>query len=444
MKINISYLNVRISIVIFKIIICLFLIHLPAFSQWNFVGLENHIVNSLVIDDQNRLIAGTDKGLYIYHNANWLEISKLLPSQNMIVTGPRRFVAALGGGSNSDGLYSADAKAEAPYYQLSLIGYMDFPQSLGKTENSDVVYVGGPNKMAYSILDTANGEYMDLMPIKIPYFPFGIENPKCAGVHVFSGDNRLYAGGYDMSPDPGPGSLLWEMQDTMTVLAPLNTSSLTEGYTELGGTQLYIGTIDSGIYSHSAASSRPPVKYAETPSDEPVNDMITISSLVMSDILCIAVKSGVYLRAGNSWNEVGDIPEEPNCIVRMLDSSNIVGYVLYAGTKNGVYHYWSATDPINNYQKDKVLNNVLLLQLTQFGTVSISFYLQKEGKVKVDILDLAGRNISTPVNGYYRAGKHVLSVNEKDTNTGNFSNGVYILRLSTGGKQISKRFVLAK
>lgn len=440
MKKNVLYMKVRFTIEIFKVIICLFLIHLPAFSQWNFVGLEDHIVNSLVIDDQNRLIAGTDQGLYIYYNANWLEISKLLPAQDMIVTGPRRFVAALGGGSNSDGLYSVDAKAEAPYYQLSLIGYMDFPQSLGKTDNSDVVYVGGPNKMAYSILDTANGEYMNLMPIKIPYFPFGIENPKCAGVHVFSGDKRLYAGGFDMSPDPGPGNLLWEMQDTMTILAPLNTSSLTEGYTETGGIQLYIGTIDSGIYSHSAASSRPPVKFAATPNDEPANDMITISLLVMSDILFIAVQSGVYLRAGNSWNEVSDIPEEPNCIVRMLDSTNIVGYVLYAGTKNGVYCYVSATDPIKNFKAD----NVLFLQSTQYGTVSISFYLQMAGKVKVDILDLAGRNISTPVIGYYRAGKHVLSLNEKDTNTGNFSNGVYILRLSTGRKQTCKRFVLAK
>ena len=444
MKINISYLKEQSTIKIFKIIACLFLIQLPVFSQWNFVGLDNHIVNRLVIDDQNRLIAGTDQGLYIYHNANWLEISKLLPAQDMIVTGPRRFVAALGGGSNSDGLYSVDAKAEAPYYQLSLIGYMDFPQSLGKTENSDMVYVGGPNKLAYSILDTANGEYMNLMPIKIPYFPFGIENPKCAGVHVFSGDNRLYAGGFDMSPEPGPGNLLWEMQDSMTILAPLNTSSLTEGYTETGGTEFYIGTIDSGIYSHSAASSRPPVKYAETPNDEPVNDMITIPSLVMSDILFIAVPSGVYLRAGNSWNEVDDIPEEPNCIVRMLDSSNIVGYVLYAGTKKGVYHYWSGTDAINNYQADNALNNVLFSQSIQNGNVSIAFYLQKAGKVKVDILDLAGRRISTPVNNYYGTGKHVLALNGRNRNTGNISNGVYILRLSTEGKQICKRFIIAK
>ena len=444
MKTNVSNCKLPNIIGIFHITICLFLIQLPAFSQWNFVGLENHIVNCLVIDDQNRLIAGTDKGLYIYHNANWLEISKLLPAQNMIVTGPRRFVAALGGGSNSDGVYSVDAKAEAPYYQLSLIGYMDFPQSLGKTENSDVVYVGGPNQMAYSILDTANGEYMNLMPIKIPYFPFGIENPKCAGVHVFSGDKRLYAGGFDMSPDPGPGNLLWEMQDSMTILSPLNTSSLTEGFTETGGIQLYIGTIDSGIYFHSAASSRPPVKFAETPNDEPVNDMITIPSLVMSDILFIAVQSGVYLRAGNSWNEVGNIPEEPNSIVRMLDSSNIVGYVLYAGTKNGVYHYWSGTDVINNYQADNALNNVQFSQSIQNGIVTISFYLQKAGKVKVDILDLAGRSISTSVNDYYRAGKHVLALNGKDANTGKFSNGVYILRLSTKGKQICIRFIIAK
>jgi hypothetical protein len=362
----------------------------------------------------------------------------------MIVTGPRRFVAALGGGSNSDGLYSVDAKLEAPYYQLSLIGYMDFPQSLGKTENSDVVYVGGPNQMAYSILDTGSGEYMGLMPIKIPSFSFGVENPKCAGVHVYSGDKRLYAGGYDMSPDPGPGNLLWKMQDSMTILAPLNTSSLTEGYTETGGTELYIGTIDSGIYSHSAASSRPPVKFAETPNDEPVNDMITIPSLVMSDILVIAVPSGVYLRTGNSWNELDDIPEEPDCLVRMLDSTNIVGYVLYAGTENGVYHYWSGTNLINNYKVNNALNNVSLSQSIQNGTVSISFYIRKAGDVKVDILDLAGRKISTPVNGYYRMGKHILSLSEKDINTHNFSNGVYFLRLLTEGKQTCKRFVITQ
>lgn len=429
--------------IILKAMLYLSIASLSVFSQWQSIGLENHIVNSIIIDDQNRVIAGTDKGAYIYRDKDWLEISTLLPVQDMIVTGPARFVAALGGGSNSDGLYSADAINGAPYYKLSLIGYMDFPQSLGKTENSDVVFVGGPNRMAYSILDTANKVYMNLQPLKIPDFSFGIKDPRCAGIHVFSGDDRLYAGGFDMSPDSGPGHLLWKMKDTMAILKKINVSCLSEGFTELGGKLLYIGTRDSGIYYTSPVMSSPPVRFCTTPNNEAVHDMIALPSLIMSDILCIAVKSGVYLRSGNSWQEAGNIPEEPRCVVTAQDSSGIIGYVLYAGTAKGVYLYVSMTGPIYKHPIENATDNTIAYMQSS-RTAVISFYLKKPGRVELDISDMAGRVVCTQQRDFFSAGHQILLWNMNTNNNKSQANGVYIIRLLKDGLRVHKKMILTQ
>jgi hypothetical protein len=70
---------------------------------------------------------------------------------------------------------------------------------------------------------------------------------------------------------------------------------------------------------------------------------------------------------------------------------------------------------------------------------TISYTLDKAGRTSLIVMDLNGRIVDQMVNGYQPAGEHQIY-----WNAGRFSSGMYIVTLSSGGKQAVKKVALMK
>jgi hypothetical protein len=432
------------------LVIYLFFSALQLDAEWKLKGLESDTVISIALDQSNRIIAGTkSNGIKIYADQKWLDISapKQLPVNDILITGKTRFIAAIGAGSNSDGVYSADTIDGPPYYKLSSMPFYDmlFPQSLAKTSDNDTIYMGGGNSIVMAMFDSASGNYTGFKSIKTVSNPFGIEKPKCAALCVSSKFHQLYAGGYDESGEPGPGHLLWILgnKDSLCINSALNVTAITEGFKEAGIPNLYAATKDSGIYYRSPAMSMPIAKFSQSPNNEPVKDMISLYAVWMtSDYICVAVKSGVYFLTNTSWTKLGAIPAEPVCITAPPQITALKDLMVFAGTIKGVYAFDTAAVSIKKIAENNCVTGPAI-RLDMHGSISISFTSQYHRKISVDIFNSAGTIVSRIFHGYINEGTYSIPWNANGAD-GKLPAGVYLLRVSTAKEQINRRFVFVR
>lgn len=252
-----------------------------------------------------------------------------------------------------------------------------------------------------------------------PLNSFGTNSPFCADLHVFSADSALYAGGYDRDTNSGvTGSLLALQNDSMVVIKKLNVSCLAEGRFDADSLKLFIGTQDSGIYLYDPGSSLERWSVIPSPNDGPVIDIITINNR-----LIVAVASGVYIRNGNEWKELGDIPVQPLCLGSYI-------HKLYAGTVRGVYIYQDTiSSPVLHMVKRKNIKNFRILC--------------KKDKIFFSH-DIPGRPMQLSV--FTASGRLILRKEILENRTvlcHNFSSGVYYIRLTHGRRSITEKAVLA-
>lgn len=416
-----------------------------AAPQWQPLGLDSHSVNCLAIDDMGNVIAATQSGLYLCYNGTWYIIENQgLSAQKVIVTGPTRLVAAYGDGTDSDGFYEGNVTLlGAPFYTIKLVGYMERPTALTKTDNSQVAYIGNSVSIEYSILDTGGSGYMPLQPIGIPPNSFGVTTPFCAALHVYSQENCLYAGGYDRSPEPGPSYLLWGQGDSLKKFMSLNIGAITEGIIDWGGVKLFVGTIDTGIFYRTPPMSMPLQKHSESPNNEPVDDIIILSMSIDASPMRVAVKSGVYRQVGLEWSEIGDIPAEPKCLA-FGQNTNGFGNALYAGTNKGVYVFDSSN--VATKQSDNCLpeKSISIANTRVNDDLVISFSLLKSQRVVITLFDMSGRTVAILADRYFAGGKHTISWPEKSSSKRDVSSGVYIVRMQAGNTIYDMNVVFTK
>ena len=428
----------------------LFLITVKAGAEWRLLGLEDDTILSIAMDkftDDGVIVGTKSSGIKIYNNG-WYDISTgSLPVNDIFVTCSLTFIAAIGAGSNSDGIYSACAIDGPPFYVLGSMPFygMMFPQAVSGKEEGDSIFMANGNSIVSALSDSpSSGNYTSFSEIKIPLSAFGAENPKCAALHILSEYNQLYAGGYDESPEPGPGHLLWMLgdKDSLAINSQLNVSSITEGVKEIGGLHLYVSTIDSGIYYRIGLMSMPIAKFALSPNNEPVNDMFSMYSLnLMTDFLFLAVKSGVYFSPDTSWTELGSIPNEPICLAGPSSVTEMKDLILYAGTVKGVYVFDTVNVSIKNPPHNKHITRVSIQQKKD-GAILISFQLNKPENLTMDIFNSSGKRITRVTNKYFSAGTHRMAMNATNMNNKIVSNGVYFFRLSTEKEQVTKKFLI--
>ncbi len=416
-----------------------------AIPQWQSLGLDSHSVNDLAIDDMGNVIAATQSGLYLCYNGTWYIIENQgLSAQKVIVTGPTRFVAACGDGTDSDGFYECNTTIIGPpFYTIKLVSYMERPTALTKTDNSQVAYIGNSVSIEYSILDTGGSGYMPLQPIDIPQYSFGVTMPYCAALHAYSQENCLYAGGYDRSPEPGPSYLLWGLDDSLQKVTSLNVGAITEGVIDWGGVKLFVGTIDTGIFYRTPPMSMPLQKHSESPNNEPVDDIIILSMSNDASPMRVAVESGVYRQVGLEWSEIGDIPTEPQCLA-FGQNTNGFGNVLYAGTNEGVYIFDSTN--VATKQSDNCLpeKNISITNTRVNDDLAISFSLLKPQRIVITLFDMSGRTVVTLADRYFAGGKHTVSWTEKSSGRRSLSSGVYIVRMQAGNTIYDMHVVFTK
>jgi ligand-binding sensor domain-containing protein len=427
-------------------------------EEWRLLGLEDHSVNCITYDFAHRVIAGTDKGLFIKDvSGTWLEITQHdslrgLPVTDVAVTSTTRIVATRGRGSDSGGLYAGDAIWGPPYYQLYMVDTLNAPQSLefisGDISNTPHIYVGNSNSVKRSSYNFTTGKFGTLTNIKIPPFAFGVEQPICADIHFYRGDNKLYVGGYDgMSMNPGNGNLLWKQGDSMSILIPkLNVTALTEDATlDCVLVQMYIGTVDSGIYYSASYMSHPPIKLTSSPNDEKVNDLITIPlPIAIRKSLCAAVPGGIYYlhRQNNTWNEIGDIPAEPKCLYVQIDSTSVINYTLYAGTDNGVYVFDTSSVSIEQVSQSYRRNPVIFNKISN-GMLTIGLDLDKPEKVSIAVYNAAGKRVFDIVE-YCNDRKRILNIDMNNGMQGKIGTSIYILKVKIGSEMYFRKFVYTR
>ena len=73
------------------------------------------------------------------------------------------------------------------------------------------------------------------------------------------------------------------------------------------------------------------------------------------------------------------------------------------------------------------------------SSTTIDYYLNKAGHVEIEVIDLTGRSVATPVNTNANEGKHTLNFD-----LSNLQNGTYIFVLKTSNATLTKKVILQK
>ncbi len=77
-------------------------------------------------------------------------------------------------------------------------------------------------------------------------------------------------------------------------------------------------------------------------------------------------------------------------------------------------------------------------------TTSVQFDLEKAGEVKVTIYDIAGRLVRNLVDHRYHAGLHEATWNGRDNQQNEVGAGIYLVRLETGHKALTRKVALIR
>ena len=77
-------------------------------------------------------------------------------------------------------------------------------------------------------------------------------------------------------------------------------------------------------------------------------------------------------------------------------------------------------------------------------STTISFTMEKEGKVKIEVFNIRGQRVTTLTDDIYSAGNHHVEWHGIDNNSRNVASGVYFYRMTTEDFSSVKRMVLMK
>ena len=72
------------------------------------------------------------------------------------------------------------------------------------------------------------------------------------------------------------------------------------------------------------------------------------------------------------------------------------------------------------------------------------FQTARSTEIKIEVFDLLGRLIATPVQGFYSPGNHVVSWNTTDLNGRLLPSGVYIQRISDGNSSLQGKLIVVR
>lgn len=410
-------------------------------NSWKSIGLDSLQINCLLNTD-NGILAGTENGLYLFDELiqnSWVKITTApnLPITDIIEASKdnKEILIAAGNGSNSDGIYGGLPIIKgSPYYNFSLVTYLDFPQSLAYY--SDTLIIGSKNNIYSAIRDFT---IISLVPgiffyppeeVTTSNNPFGIENP-CVSDLIYSYQkNDFIAAGYDKSPEPAKGSLLIGNSKTMNPLFDSSTTSILEAFDETNGSQIFIGGLD-GLYQHLSFSSDSSFIKINTPNNSKVNHVTDISlaelGIGINTTLAISTDNGIYFSIDYSnWTELGDIPAVPSMTISR-HYANRSENILYAATDKGVYKYTL----YNTAKGSSILNKNKGITVKK-NNIQINV----DNIQEIKIYNMSGKSLLIK----QFSDSRMLTINLKELN---LAKGSYILKIKSNSQWINKKIVLA-
>ncbi|MBD3321865.1 MAG: hypothetical protein GF350_12285 [Chitinivibrionales bacterium] len=402
-----------------------------AAPQWHLIGLSGQRVISVYSDPGSPLLAGTDHGLRLLLGGSWYDEFGGLPSDlpvwDILGLANGDIVVAVGDGSKSDGIYLGRNILDGPpIFEFELIDYVLKPTALAGS--GDTIYTGTSNAV-YQCLSLDS-----LEPLKMQEWAFGVEMPVCADMLVFQ-DGTLYAGGFDSSPEPGPGNLVTLANDSMESIRQLNVTSLAQGnFFEVGPWELVIGTCDDGIYNYIPSATNNRWQHRDSPQNQPVTAIAAIPNLIWSYTLYVALPGGIYSVHGDTWTEIGAIPHPPTCFGA---KSLLGGFELLAGTESGLYEYAEEStranaEHVHDLQEGEDREIIPYKDQLLFGN-------KAGGVVEVKVFELTGKVLS---NTSIHAGeKGLRRIPIGDTGTGSIGDGLRFIQLRTEKNMTVKHFV---
>ncbi|RMD99668.1 MAG: T9SS C-terminal target domain-containing protein, partial [Calditrichaeota bacterium] len=75
---------------------------------------------------------------------------------------------------------------------------------------------------------------------------------------------------------------------------------------------------------------------------------------------------------------------------------------------------------------------------------TITYKIQQAEKVRLEIMDLLGRQVAVLVDEFMPAGRHIVKWNGKNDRGVWMHSGIYVVRLRVPGKVISRKITLLK
>lgn len=133
--------------------------------------------------------------------------------------------------------------------------------------------------------------------------------------------------------------------------------------------------------------------------------------------------------------------------MRLLDlkRSGYSSWIMHRGNPGRTANFFQASTPIDD-------NDILEKPTSLLGNypnpfnpqTSISFNLQEEGHVQIDIFNIKGQKVKKLIDEELPSGQHSRVWDGKDTNNNPVSSGIYMYRMKNGTFTKSKKMILLK
>lgn len=147
-------------------------------------------------------------------------------------------------------------------------------------------------------------------------------------------------------------------------------------------------------------------------------------------------KSGEFIPSSTSeWSEI----EVGNIIPMFFTEDFRFKFEFTSKSGNNIYIdniniYDPATVGLDNHE---ILNYIEVFPNPAANSLTLNYNLKSSGKVKVDLLDISGRLVESAFEGNKPAGAHTQKMQ-----VNNLAPGIYFVRLSVNGEQVTRKLVV--
>jgi hypothetical protein len=414
---------------------------LYAAPTWTYVGLKGETINSILPMMEyspNGIMVGTKTGIWHFEYTWWEHSFSGLPVHDIIKIPGERLLAAMGNGSDSDGVYLGKVIAigePGTRWGFSLLVKCPHPTALAfqaiamDTTCLGRLYAGNAEgvRSGYLCTDANHNPVCDLTMVNGPDHPFG---HTCTSMIIGTDDRKLYAGGYDDSiSETGVKDPAWllsgDYASGLTALKKMNVTSIMEmPEQKIGSRQvklIAVATIDSGIQTFDSGT---PYVDGGVPSrvflESNIRD-IAVFNLNGTAHAVAATPSGVYFFLGwaadPTWMKY-PLPGAPECL------AHHEGKMLWAGTDSGVYRYESITEVDRKYSFGSSAGMRIQSSRTIKGNIIFRITNSDRYEGKVSVFDTRGRLVKTCI----AAGKH--------TSILYLGKGLYFFKIAANNKVV--------